>query len=142
MSRSIPVSIFFICLSLGMSITNGVNTQWYGEFGTYLWNYQQTPYKEMGELGITPTEDGFNQTAQGLLAYNRPQDVSQDYGFFSSIQAAYNIVNFIFFVTVGFFFYLEKIGLLSSFLATPLTYLLIINNIAAIIYIITGKYIY
>lgn len=142
-ARSVLVSLFFICFGLGMGITNDINDQWADEHGGTRWiMISITPYQTVGDLGIATTEEGFNQTANGMLTYNKPADVTQDFGWISTLGAAWTLVQTILYSSVGFFLYLEQIGLLSSFYASTLTVLLILNHIFTIIYLLTGKVIY
>jgi len=142
-ARSVLVSLFFICFGLGMGITNQINDQWATEHGGLpLIMFSATPYKTVGDLGIANTEEGFNQTANGMLTFNKPADVVQDFGWISTLGAASTLVQTILFSSVGFFYYLQAIGLISGFYASTLTVLLILNHIFTIIYLLTGKVIY
>ena len=140
--RAVIVSMVVICISFGLTITNAVGDQYKADTGKEIFGQRITPflsYTDMSVNGVPSTSSEYNTTMGDAATFNRPNNVLLQFDFFQALKYASMLTKILFASVFGFFYYLEGLGVMPAMLATPLTLLLGLNHLLALIYIITGR---
>jgi len=137
--RSVVISFFIICFSFGMAITNEVNAAYAADRNETIMGASLTPFLSYGDIGLPSNTASYNETMRSLTTYNKPEGVVLQFDFFQNIKYAGYILGLLFASVFGFFYFLGGIGLIPNLLILPLTLLLSLNHVLALIYIVTGR---
>ena len=140
--RAVIVSMVVICLSFGLTITNAVGDQYKADTGQELFGQRITPfisYSDMQTNGVPLSSQQYNSTMGDASTFNRPNNVYQDFSFFQSLKFAGTLTKILLSSVFGFFYYLYGLGIIPLMLRDPLTLLLGLNHLLALIYILTGR---
>ena len=135
--RSIVVSFFVICVSIGILIVNDVNARWSSSENRNYIDYNITGFINYTDLGDV-SNAGFNDTYRNLTTYHKPADISYDFGFFKSLGYTWDIIKMFFTTVINFPDYLNMYWDISQYVI-PLKILLLMNHLLTIIYLVTGK---
>jgi len=132
--RSLALAVFIMCLSMGITIFNDIN-----EEAEFIQNGEPliTEFIDLNELEIGG-ESGLNSTTNDLGNYQKPEEVTQDFGFTHGIRVFNIIVNTVINATYGFSSILTNFGIPDAF-ATPIGILINLNYVFLMIYTILGK---
>ena len=137
--RSVVISFFIICISFGMTITNGVNDTWNGTYNQTLMGPNISPFMNYSNTGVPSDEAGYNSSISGLTDYQPPGNVIMGFDFFQGIKYAGVLIGILFNTVFGFFYYLAALNIIPNIWAIPLTIMLVFNHILAVMYIVTGR---
>ena len=140
--RAVIVSMVVICMSFGLTITNAVGDQYKADTGQELFGQRVTPFISYGDMqtnGVPLNAQQYNQTMGDATTFNRPNNVVLQFDFFQSLKYAGILTKILFSSVFGFFYYLYGLGVIPLMLRDPLTLLLGLNHLLALIYIITGR---
>ena len=135
--RSVVISFFIICISIGITIMNEVNAEWAKSEDRMFIEYNITSPVNYSDL-TDVSQSGVNDTYRDFGEYNKPADVTQDFGFFQGLRAGRLFLDVVFNSVWGFPKFMTEFGMPNLFVI-PLAVLIILNHILTLVYIFTGK---
>lgn len=137
--NAIVISVFVICMAIGMIYLEEINTQHEIDTGRKYIEYDAVPFMnltDLSDIGTTPGQ--FNSTVNTMTDIQPPSNIGFDFWFFYGINLVRFVANMLIYSTIGFPFFLVQFGL--PFWAAPALVVVIgISYLLFIAYIITGK---
>lgn len=137
--RAMVISVFVMCMSFGMIMINTFSGEYAAAEGHQLVNYNITAPINYTSFGVLDTtQGGLNATSNRVMTFDKPEDVSFDFGFWQRIQIAKLIWEIFITSTYGFPLFVNAAFGMPAFFVLPLMLLINVSHILLILKIYPG----
>lgn len=142
--RAMVVSVFIMCLSFGIIITNEMNAEYNNEMGRKLINYEITPPLNYSDIpGLDDSKETLNSTINDITEFNKPAGITFDFAFWQSIKIVKIFTDMLMFSVWGFPAFLAAtppLGVgMPVYLVIPIGILINLSHLLLVLFLFFGK---